>query len=107
MDGWERGTEVAEIVAPFPQKLAITSLGNSVATADSGIEAEVVLFETLAALQAADMDSLTGKIAYVGHGMQRTQDGSSYGHLCVSVLQVQLRRQSGCGCNTDSLYRYR
>ena len=81
MGGWERGTEVAEIVAPFPQKLAITSLGNSVATADSGVEAEVVLFETLAALQAADMDSLTGKIAYVGHGMQRTQDGSSYGHF--------------------------
>ena len=25
MDGWERGTEVAEIVVPFPQKLAITS----------------------------------------------------------------------------------
>ena len=81
MDGWERGTEVAEIVAPFPQKLAITSLGNSVATSDSGVEAEVVLFETLAALQAADMNSLTGKIAYVGHGMQRTQDGSSYGHF--------------------------
>jgi len=81
MDGWERGTEVAEIVAPFPQKLAITSLGNSVATADSGIEAEVVLFETLAALQAADVNSLTGKIAYVGHGMQPTQDGSSYGHF--------------------------
>lgn len=81
MDGWQRGTEVAEIVAPFPQKLAITSLGNSVATAHGGIEAEVVLFETLAALQAAEMGSLEGKIAYVGHGMQRTQDGSSYGHF--------------------------
>jgi len=81
MDGWQRGTEVAEIVTPFPQKLAITSLGNSVATSGTGIEAEVVLFETLAALQAADMGSLEGKIAYVGHGMQRTQDGSSYGHF--------------------------
>lgn len=81
MEGWERGTEVAEIVAPFPQKLSITSLGNSVATVDSGIEAEVVLFETLSALQAAEMGSLEGKIAYVGHGMQRTQDGSSYGHF--------------------------
>jgi len=69
MDGWQRGTEVAEIVTPFPQKLAITSLGNSVATSGTGIEAEVVLFETLAALQAADMGSLEGKIAYVGHGM--------------------------------------
>ena len=81
MNGWERGTEIAEIVAPFPQKLAITSLGNSVATSEAGIEADVVLFETLAALRAAKMDSLTGKIAYVGHGMQRTQDGSSYGHF--------------------------
>ncbi len=81
LKGWQRGAEVAEIVAPFPQKLAITSLGNSVATVETGIEAEVVLFETLAALKSADMDSLKGKIAYVGHGMQRTQDGSSYGHF--------------------------
>ena len=28
-----------------------------------------------------DMNSLTGKIAYVGHGMQRTQDGSSTGRF--------------------------
>ena len=81
MEGWERGTEVAEIVAPFPQKLSITSLGNSIATADAGVEAEVVLFETLAELMAAEVGSLSGKIAYVGHGMQRTQDGSSYGHF--------------------------
>ena len=81
MDGWERGTEVAEIVAPFPQKLSITSLGNSIATTDAGVEAEVVLFETLADLMASEIGSLSGKIAYVGHGMQKTQDGSSYGHF--------------------------
>ncbi|MEC8745909.1 MAG: M20/M25/M40 family metallo-hydrolase, partial [Pseudomonadota bacterium] len=39
------------------------------------------LFESLAALRAAPDDSLKGKIAYVGHAMKRTQDGSSYGHF--------------------------
>ena len=81
IEGWRRGEETAAVVSPFPQKLAITSLGNSVATNPNGIEAEVVLFESLAALKAADEGSLEGKIAYVGHAMQRTQDGSSYGHF--------------------------
>lgn len=81
IEGWRRGEEIAVVVSPFPQKLAITSLGNSVATNPNGIEAEVVLFESLAALKAADEGSLEGKIAYVGHAMQRTQDGSSYGHF--------------------------
>jgi Zn-dependent M28 family amino/carboxypeptidase len=52
-----------------------------VATPANGVEAEVVLFESLAALRAAPDDSLKGKIAYVGHAMKRTQDGSSYGHF--------------------------
>ena len=81
IEGWRRGAETAEVVSPFPQKLAITSLGNSVATPANGVEAEVVLFESLAALRAAPDDSLKGKIAYVGHAMKRTQDGSSYGHF--------------------------
>ena len=81
IEGWRRGEETAAVVSPFPQKLAVTSLGNSVATNPNGIEAEVVLFESLAALKAADEGSLEGKIAYVGHAMQRTQDGSSYGHF--------------------------
>lgn len=85
IEGWRRGAETAEVVSPFPQKLAITSLGNSVATPSSGVEAELVLFETLAELRAAPENSLSGKIAYVSHAMKRTQDGSSYGHF------VQLR----------------
>ena len=81
IEGWRRGAETAEVVSPFPQKLAITSLGNSVATPANGVEAEVVLFESLAALRAAPDDSLRGKIAYVGNATKRTQDGSSYGHF--------------------------
>lgn len=71
IEGWRRGEETAAVASPFPQKLAITSLGNSVATNPSGIETEVVLFESLAALKTADEGSLEGKIAYVGHAMQR------------------------------------
>lgn len=79
MPTWVRGDETAEVTAPFPQKLAVTALGNSGSTGDAGLEAEVVYFPTLDALRAAPDGSLKGKIAFVSHAMQRTQDGSSYG----------------------------
>jgi len=79
MEYWERGEEQASLVYPFPQPLAITALGGSVATPPEGLEAEVAIFESLDALEAAAPGSLDGKIAYVGHAMQATQNGSSYG----------------------------
>ncbi len=81
MPVWVRGAETAEIVSPFPQKLQLTALGNSGATAPGGLEGEVVYFASLAALQAAPAGSLTGKIAFVSHAMHATQDGSSYGYF--------------------------
>lgn len=81
MPVWTRGEESGSIVAPFPAKLALTALGNSGATPPKGIEAEVTYFPTLADLEAAPVGSLTGKIAFVGHAMKRTQDGSSYGYF--------------------------
>lgn len=81
IDGWERGGEVARVISPFPQPLTITALGGSVATAAGGLEADVVVFESLGALERAVDGSLAGKIAYVGHAMQGTQDGSHYGHF--------------------------
>jgi carboxypeptidase Q len=79
MPTWVRGGEQAEIVAPFPQKLAVTALGNSGSTGDAGLEAYIAYFPTLADLQATPDGSLKGKIAFVSHNMTRTQDGSSYG----------------------------
>jgi carboxypeptidase Q len=79
MPTWVRGAEHAEIVSPFPQKLAITALGNSGSTGDAGLEAEISYFPTLDALRAVPDGSLSGKIAFVSHSMTRTQDGSSYG----------------------------
>jgi len=81
MDAWERHEEGAEIVAPYPQPLAVTALGGSVPTEEEGLSAEVSLFETLEDLKRAPEGSLSGRIAYVGHAMQRTQDGSSYGYF--------------------------
>jgi hypothetical protein len=79
MPTWVRGAEYAEIIGPFSQKLVVTALGNSGSTGDAGLEAEVAYFATLDALRAAPDGSLRGKIAFVSHGMARTQDGSSYG----------------------------
>lgn len=80
MPTWVRGAETAEVVLPFPQKLRLTALGNSGATPAAGLTAQVAYFASLADLQAAPEGSLKGKIAFVSHGMQATQDGSSYGY---------------------------
>ena len=81
MPVWVRGTETAEIVGPFPQKLVLTALGNSGATAEGGITAEVIGFDSVDALKAADPAKVRGKIVFVDHRMTRTQDGSSYGQF--------------------------
>ena len=81
MNVWVRGTERAEIVSPFPQAMAVTALGNSGATPAAGIEADVVGFDSVAALQAASDESVRGKIVFINHAMAPTQDGSGYGQF--------------------------
>ena len=61
---WQRASERAEIVAPFPQNLAITSLGGSVGTSDDGVRGDVVRFATLQALKDAPRTGLEGKIVF-------------------------------------------
>lgn len=79
--GWERGEESASIVGEHPQNLVVAALGHSPGT-NGVIEAEVVRFTSLEALNAAPAGSLTGKIAYVDAGqMVRMQDGAGYGPL--------------------------
>lgn len=79
MPFWSRISEHAEIVAPFPQPLAITALGHTPSTPDEGVTAEVIRFGTLPELQAAPQEGLHGKIVFVDEPMARTQDGSGYG----------------------------
>ncbi|HYG48950.1 MAG TPA: M20/M25/M40 family metallo-hydrolase [Allosphingosinicella sp.] len=79
MPVWVRGEERAEIVAPFPQKLAVTALGNSGATPAGGVTGQVIAFDGLAELEAARDSDVRGKIVFVTHKMTPTQDGSQYG----------------------------
>ncbi|MFK4003784.1 M20/M25/M40 family metallo-hydrolase [Qipengyuania sp. NPDC077563] len=79
MDTWVRGTETAQIVAPYAQPMAITALSTTSSTGPEGIEAEVVYFPSYADLEAAAPGSLKGKIAFVSHRMRAAQDGSHYG----------------------------
>ena len=79
MPVWVRGAEAAWITAPFPQPLVVSALGNSGATPPEGIEAELVAFDSVEALEAAPDAGVRGKIVFVDNAMARTQDGSSYG----------------------------
>lgn len=76
---WERRSEHAEIVAPFPQPLDLIALGYSAGTPKGGLTAEVVHFDTLDALKKADPASVKGKIVYIDERMQRHKDGHDYG----------------------------
>jgi Zn-dependent M28 family amino/carboxypeptidase len=79
MPVWVRGEESAEIIAPFPQRLTLTALGNSGATRSTGVTGEVVGYGSFEAFLAAPAGEARGKIVFVNHAMRPTQDGSGYG----------------------------
>jgi carboxypeptidase Q len=81
MPVWVRGTETAEMVAPYPQRLAITALGNGSSTGPHGLSLPVIAFSTLDALKGADPAKVRGKIVYLSHQITATQDGSGYGYF--------------------------
>ena len=74
---WLRGVEEASVVAPYPQRLAIATLGGSVGSGGP-MEAQIIEFTDLDALKAATPGSLDGRIAYISHRMQRFKDGHGY-----------------------------
>jgi carboxypeptidase Q len=76
---WVRGTESGQLLTPAAQPLTVAALGESPPTPAAGIEGEVVIFPTFAALKAAPPGSLGGRIAMVAQRMVRAQDGSGYG----------------------------
>jgi hypothetical protein len=76
---WERGEESAAVVWPVAQPLQLTALGGSIATPPGGIEAEVVLLDSLEALDGMSKGSVSGKIVFFDVPMARARDGSGYG----------------------------
>jgi len=81
MPVWTRGPEGAEIVAPFPQKLAVAALGYSGSTGPEGITGQIVYFPSVDALRAAPDSAVRGKIVFIDHNMMPAQDGSGYGQF--------------------------
>ena len=81
MPVWTRGYEAAEILAPFPQKMAVAALGNSAPTGIDGITGEIVGFDSVDALRAAPDSAVRGRIVFIDHKMTPTQDGSGYGQF--------------------------
>ena len=73
---WERRSESAQVLGASAQALHITALGGS---PGGTVEAEVVRFDSLDALQKAAPGSLAGKIAFIDYRMTRAKDGSGYG----------------------------
>jgi hypothetical protein len=81
MPVWTRGAESADIVSPFPQKLAVAALGYSGSTGPAGVTGEIVYFDSVDALRAASDSAVKGKIVFIDHHMMPAQDGSGYGQF--------------------------
>ncbi|MCO1336617.1 M20/M25/M40 family metallo-hydrolase [Microbulbifer sp. OS29] len=76
---WVRGHAQAEVVAPFPQPLVVSSLGYGIATPEGGLTAEIVEFPNLEALLKAPADKVKGKIAFINKRMEKVRTGEGYG----------------------------
>jgi hypothetical protein len=76
-----RGTESAEIIAPFPQALIVNALGGSGLTGPAGVTGEVVAFDSVDAMRLAPDSAVRGKIVFIDHRMPANQDGSGYGQF--------------------------
>lgn len=75
---WVRGEAEFSVLAPWPQPMPTLSLGGSVGTSDSGLEAEAVMVKDLAALAALPAGAVKDKIVFFSNRMERTRDGSGY-----------------------------
>lgn len=78
---WERGAESGRIVSPAAHNLALTALGGSVATKGKGIEADVVMADSMEALKKLDDAQVKGKIVFFSTHMERSHTGRDYGRV--------------------------
>ena len=76
---WDATREEASVVAPTQQRLVVAALGGSPSTPQGGLEAEIVRFADMAALEAAPNSAVAGRIVFIDERMIRSQDGSGYG----------------------------
>jgi hypothetical protein len=84
---WERGEERCTLRLPRAQPVVLTALGGSVGTPGRGLDARVVMFESLEALEAAPRAEVEGRIVYLHHVMPRLRDGTGYN--AASVVRMR------------------
>jgi hypothetical protein len=77
---WVRRGESAELVAPYPQKLAVLALGFSPGTPKGGLTADVIRLRQPGCAERRPMPSaIKGKLVYIGTRMRQHKDGHDYG----------------------------
>ena len=84
---WQRGPAAARLVAPQALPLVMTALGNSVATPEGGIEADIAWYADFDALKADTSDRARGKIVFIDQKTERFKDGRGYGAAVVARTQ--------------------
>lgn len=80
---WSRNSESASVLAPTAQNLAVTAIGGS-PTTDGPLDGELLQFDTLAALEAAAIEDIQGKIVFLSTRMKKDREGSGYGETVVN-----------------------
>ena len=80
---WSRNSESASVLAPMAQNLAVTAIGGS-PTTGGPLDGELVQFDTLAALEAAAIEDVQGKIVFLSTRMKKDREGSGYGETVVN-----------------------
>lgn len=80
---WSRGLAEAKVISPYPQSLVITALGGSVATAEGGLQTQVLMFDSLESLTMADATNVNGKIVFINKRMIRDKAGKGYGPVVI------------------------
>ncbi len=75
---WERRSETARLLGPVSEPLVVTALGGSPGTGGP-LSGEVLHFDSLPELEAADPGDVNGRIVFISERMERSRDGSGYG----------------------------
>ena len=76
---WTREHEAVRITHPVEQELVALAIGFSPPTPDGGVEAEVAMFDDLAAFEQAPAERVADRIVFIRKRMERARDGSGYG----------------------------
>ncbi|MBR7784455.1 hypothetical protein, partial [Undibacterium luofuense] len=59
---WQRLSELASVISPYPHRLQVTALGHSVSTPEGGVQADIVRVASLQDLKNTDPAKVHGKI---------------------------------------------